>query len=190
MRPYALKWFGAIPPLGDPGTAKSTCSARRWGLVRTRLFQFARFAVYAVIIVVGLSVLFGRQATGHPAETGGRWVNGRTSQGLPVSLRISDHRVVAARVTWRAHCDDDLRVVRESIFAAGDLTHDGQRFEARNKGRHPGFRGQTGVLASRLSGEAAGGVARGSAEFHLEILQEGLTVQRCESGPIGIALDL
>lgn len=136
--------------------------------MRARLFQFARFAVYAVIVVVGLGALFGRQATGHPAKADARWVNGRTTQRLPVSIRIDDHRVTHVLVRWEARCAGGPPIVHDSVFAKPDLERRGQAFAARTSG-------------SRLAGEAVDGVVRGSAGFEFGA---------CDSGTIGFALDL
>ena len=131
-----------------------------------RPFAIARFAAYALIVAVGAQLLFGNQPPGPPAEA--RWVNGLTSQHLPISVRMADHRVTQVRLRWEARCAGGPPIRHGSLFGTADLEHRGQYFASRTPG-------------SRVSGQANDGVARGSAD-----LRSG----SCESGTIGFALDL
>jgi hypothetical protein len=162
--------------------------------VSPRLFQFVRFAVYAAVIAAGAYHLATRDdARGASAEPPGRWLRGETTRQLPVSVKVDDHRVVAVDVTWRASCDRGSGYTMTSGFVdafEGDFERDGQRFADEWKQTTAGWRDQTDHLHARLRGEAAGGVARGSVDFELEIEQDGEIVQTCSSGPVGFAVDL
>ena len=162
--------------------------------MRARLFQFARFAVYVAIISAGVYHLASRDdARGEPAEAPGEWVRGKTTQRLPVSIKVDDHRVTGVEATWRAECGWDITVARTDGFVDafdGDFERDGQRFKDEYEESNAGWGDQTGHLTAQVHGEAAGGVARGSVDFTLDIYENGHVVQTCASGPIGFAVDL
>lgn len=159
-----------------------------------RLFQFARYGLYLLVIGAGVYHLATRDdARGADREPAGEWVRGETTQGLSVSVKMSDHRVVAVDATWRGRCSDGSGLTHSSGFVDafdGDFERDGQRFADEWKQSDAGWKDRTGHLAGRLEGEASGGVARGTVDFTLEIERDGEIAQTCTSGPVGFAVDL
>lgn len=162
--------------------------------MRARLFQLARFAVYVAVISAGVYHLASRDdARGEAPEPPGEWVRGKTTQRLPVSIKVDDHRVIVVDATWRAECGSEITVVRTDGFMDafdGDFERDGQSFKDEYEESNAGWGDQTAHLTARLQGEAAGGVARGSVDFTLDIHENGHVVQTCASGPVGFAVDL
>jgi hypothetical protein len=159
-----------------------------------RLFKYARFGLYLLVIGAGIHHLATRDdARGAPSDPAGEWVRGKTTQGLPVHVKVDDHRVVAVEVSWRGRCSNGRQVVISSGFVdayRGDFERDGQRFADEWKQSGPGWEGQTGHLSGRLRGEASGAVARGTTHFALDVEEGGEIFQTCESGAVGFALDL
>jgi hypothetical protein len=162
--------------------------------VRSRLPHVARFAVYAVVAAIGTHHLVNRDdASGAPPEPAGEWVRGVSTQGLPVSVKVKDHRAVVVDVTYRARCLHGVSTVNTHGFADrydGDFKRDGQRFADEWTQSGAIENDQNERVTARLTGEAAGGIVRGSAHFTLEVLRSDQVVQRCEAGPVGFALDL
>ncbi|HEX8743618.1 MAG TPA: hypothetical protein VF712_10835 [Thermoleophilaceae bacterium] len=159
-----------------------------------RPFPLARFAVYAVVIALGVLHLIDRgDAKGAPGPPAGRWVQGTTTQGLPVEVKLADGRVVAVEASWRSRCSDGREVTRQSGFMDafdGDFARDGQRFADEWETENAGWHDQTARLDAHLEGQAAGGVARGSLAFTLRTYSGDHLMQTCDSGAIGFAVDL
>lgn len=160
-----------------------------------RLLQYARFAVYIAVIAAGIYHLVNRDddARGEPPEPPGEWVRGKTTQRLPISIKVDDHRVTVVDATWRAECGWGITVVRTDGFGDafdGDFEREGQRFRDEYQESNAGWGDQTGHLTARLEGEATGGVVRGSVDFALDIYENGRVVQTCASGQVGFAVDL
>lgn len=162
--------------------------------MRARLPHYARFAVYAVVLAIGIHHLGTRDdASGAPREPAGEWIQGVSTQGLPVAVKVDDHRVVVVDVTYRAPCRYGMATVTTHGFADnydGDFERTGQQFADEWSKSGAIENDQNDRVTARLTGEAANGIVRGSADFTLDVLRSDRVVQRCESGPIGFALDL
>ena len=162
--------------------------------MRARALIAARFALYAVVIASGVYYLVTRDdARGADAKPPGAPVYGRTTQQLPIEVRVRDHRVVAVNTVWRASCDYGADMTMDSGFVdafEGDFDRDGQRFADEWTDSNAGWRDQTGHLHGRLTGESTDGTARGTVHFTLEVEENGRVVQTCASGPVGFAVDL
>jgi hypothetical protein len=158
-----------------------------------RGFLIARFAAYALIVALGSFYLLNRDSAQGQDVPEGRWVQGETTQRLPVSVKVHEGRVVAVEADWRASCSAGGTVEPHAGFQdafKGDFERDGTRFADDWTDQHEWGRGVSGELEAHLEGEASGAVARGSMRFKLTASEDGEPYSTCESGPIGFAVDL
>ena len=161
--------------------------------MRARIFAIARFAVYAVVIAIGVSHLVGRDtASGETPDSDWTSVEGRTTQGFPITVQSWDGKVRKVELAWRGTCAGGATTDWGSRFTNGEFERDGERFAARRTATYVWAEGRTGELAGRLEGEAADGVIRGSVHLKLHVFESGgeRPANTCESGPVGFALDL
>jgi hypothetical protein len=150
--------------------------------VRARIFAIARFTAYALVIAIGVSHIVGRDEASGETPSPVTVIDGKTTQGLPVTAHLSDGRVVKVELTWRATCTAGNTIKRNNYFLdSGDFQRDGERFTDAGLIRD----GRRGALAAHVEGDADNGVVRGSADFRLSAPKD-----TCESGPVGFALDL
>jgi hypothetical protein len=156
--------------------------------VPTRLFTAGRFAVYAVIVALGVHHLLtrdGGEARAVPDQVRGSWFEGRTSQGLPVNLRIDGDRVVVIGFEWRALCtngqvlDDQRETFVEGY--AGDFVRSGGRFRDRWVVEDTWDSGRPYTIAAEVEGSDAGHDSRGSVRFAVTYDDGGRTAT-CDSG--------
>lgn len=155
--------------------------------MRSRLLVVARFAAYALILAVGVHHLLGRADANEPSKR--PVLEGRTTQGLPITLWTSSGRVSRVELEWRSTCESGRRIEWRHFFNdshPGDWKRSGQGFHDHVYVPY----GPRFLLEGRVDGVAEDGVARGSVHLKLTRGSRGQVTDVCESGSIGFAIDL
>ena len=156
-----------------------------------RVLLVGRFVVYAVVIVLGVMHLLGREsAPAHASMPRESWVQGETSQKLRAWTKTENGRVVGVSADWRVTCRSGSAAeeipVQANTFEEGyrgDFRRTGSRFTHDWHSRMVGLDGRPYSISAQLTGEDSPTGARGTMHFVLTYEYRGQP-GICDSGPI------
>jgi hypothetical protein len=129
----------------------------------------ARFAAYALIIVVAGGHLIGRASGDEKPRPS--WVTGRTSQGAAAGMKLDDLRVVVVGMRWSAACTDSQTYAQHSSFSDSpdtDWRHRGKTFSASFQRMYTDPAGETHTVTGELNGVSRGRGAHGTVSFEAD----------------------